>query len=65
MAKNNFVEKKYLDMSDELEKKIGLNLNAQATLDLLMKYPPREYPVEEVIDPKKKGKLKILKHFSC
>jgi hypothetical protein len=50
------VEKKYVDVADELSKKIKLNINAQVTYDLLVKYPPREYPVEEVIDPKKKSK---------
>lgn len=62
-AKNTNVEKKYIDEADELSKKIGLNLNAQATLDLLTKYPPREYPVEEVIDPKKKSIIIVI--FRC
>jgi|LauGreDrversion4_2_1035121.scaffolds.fasta_scaffold1396292_2 hypothetical protein len=53
-AKDTCVENKFIEEADELSRKIALNLNAQATLDLLLKYPPREYPVEEVIDPKKK-----------
>ena len=58
-AKETIVEKKYIDEAEELSRKIGLNLNAQATLDLLLKYPQREYPVEEIIDPKKKSKWKF------
>jgi hypothetical protein len=50
------VDEKYLKEAEELRNKIRLNLTAKELLELFVAYPIREYPVIEVVDPKKKGK---------
>jgi hypothetical protein len=54
-AKMCGVDEKYINESDELRKKIQLNLDARELLDLFCAYPVREYPEIESNDPKKKS----------
>jgi hypothetical protein len=55
-ASKYYVEEKYIKEAEELRNKIRLNLTAKELLELFTAYPIREYPVVEVIDPKKKAK---------
>lgn len=50
------VDKSYVDVGVDLIEKIKLNLCAKKLLAMFIEYPIREYPVIEVIDPKKKSK---------
>jgi hypothetical protein len=58
-AKMCMVDEKYINASDELRKKIQLNLDSRELLQLFCAYPLREYPEIESNDPKKKSNLKI------
>jgi hypothetical protein len=53
------VDEKYINASDELRKKIQLNLDARELLELFSAYPLRDYPEVESNDPKKKSNFKI------
>ena len=47
------VKEEYCSKASDLSQKIKVNLNAKELLELFSQYPIREYPVEEIIDPKK------------
>ena len=49
------VSKEYMEQATELGERMSGNLQARAILGKFEDYPEREYPVEEVIDPKKKA----------
>ena len=46
----------YVSKGKELKEKFNLNLDANNIMAKLGDYPMREYPVVEVVDPKKKSK---------
>jgi len=48
------VERKYLDNANNLCGKMEDNITARETLQLLIDYPPREYPEPEPLDAKGK-----------
>ena len=59
-AKKCNVDASYVDVGVDLVEKITQNLAATELLRLFIEYPIREYPVVEVIDPKKKSKFFIF-----
>ena len=59
-ATETFVEEKYIIVSQEIQKKIELNLTAKASLKSLIEYPIREFPPEPQIDPKTKKRKYLL-----
>ena len=59
-AKKCNVDASYVDVGVDLVEKITQNLAATELLRLFIEYPIREYPVVEVIDPKKKSKIFIF-----
>lgn len=61
----NKVEAKYIDQGADLSLKIQRNLETKALLDLFLNYPIREYPIIEVIDPKKKSIIILLYFKNC
>jgi len=58
-ACNNKVADEYVSKGKELKEKFILNLDAKDIMAKFRDYPMREYPVVEVVDPKKKSKLNI------
>ncbi len=51
------VEDKYLEVAQEISKKIELNLTAKDTLKSIVEYPIREFPPEQQFDPKTKKRI--------
>ena len=54
------VADEYVSKGKELKEKFILNLDAKDIMAKFKDYPLREYPVVEVVDPKKKSKFYIL-----
>ena len=50
------VADEYVSKGKELKEKFILNLDAKDIMAKFKDYPIREYPVVEVVDPKKKSK---------
>ena len=48
------VEQTYKENAEKLQQKMNGNIKAREILQMLLDYPEREYPVIEVVDPKKK-----------
>jgi hypothetical protein len=57
-ASDKIVEDCYLQKAAALSSKMQGNLQAREVLHMLQAYPPREYPIEEDVDPKKKAPKK-------
>ena len=51
------VADEYVSKGKDLKEKFILNLDAKDIMAKFKDYPMREYPVVEVVDPKKKSKL--------
>ena len=54
------VADEYVSKGKDLKEKFILNLDAKDIMDKLKNYPLREYPVVEVVDPKKKSKFYFI-----
>ena len=57
------VAEEYVSKGKDLKEKFILNLNAKDILAKLKDYPLREYPVVEVVDPKKKSKYYLFNYI--
>ncbi len=60
IAKEFFVEEKFVEQGEEIMRKMKLNILARDILELLCGYPVREYPKPEDNDPKKKSNTFII-----
>lgn len=53
IANKNSVEKQYIEIAEVLTQQMSGNILARETLQMLLDYPERAYPEEDIIDPKK------------
>eukprot|EP00347_Sterkiella_histriomuscorum_P015886 403355312 len=54
IAQENNVALAYRDNAEKLSQQMSGNIKAREILQMLLDYPEREYPVVEIVDPKKK-----------
>ena len=57
------VADEYVSKGKELKEKFILNLDAKDIMAKFKDYPMREYPVVEVVDPKKKSKNNLFNYI--
>lgn len=57
-AKKNAVENAYIQDAEKLTGQMSGNIESRHILDAFLDYPEREWPEEEVLDPKKKADKK-------
>lgn len=57
-AKKNAVENQYVAEAEKLTGQMSGNIESRHILSMFMEYPEREWPEEEVVDPKKKADKK-------
>lgn len=55
-AHDTEVHNNYIKDAEDLSFKMSGNIKAREILEMLLEYPEREYPVVEVVDPKKSKK---------
>lgn len=53
-AEENGVAPQYMEKAQKLSSQMNGNIKARDILQMMLDYPEREYPVIEVVDPKKR-----------
>ena len=54
-AKKNAVEGEYISEAEKLTGQMSGNIESRHIMSMFLDYPDREWPEEEVVDPKKKA----------